>query len=107
MIAGGLAQQLRFKKLMIPGGGLAPPARDQGWHRKEVEDQAGAEYSRGFLRIVHCPISYPRGGIGGQILAALLGGASISATAAATSGGGISIGSIVSDLAGGASAAQT
>jgi hypothetical protein len=56
---------------------------------------------------VVCPISYPRGGIGGQILATLLGGASMSATAAATSGGGISIGSIVSDLAGGASAAQT
>ena len=41
------------------------------------------------------------GGIGGQILAALLGGAGMSATAAATSGGGISIGSIIGDLAGG------
>jgi hypothetical protein len=47
------------------------------------------------------------GGIGGQILAALLGGAGMSGTAAAKSGGGISIGSTIGDLAGGASAAQS
>lgn len=41
------------------------------------------------------------GGIGGQILTAVLGGAGMEGAAAATAGGGLDIGSIIGSVAGG------